>query len=206
MRLSVPAALIAAAALAPSAADAGLGSLPAPVPKAVPRATCHSADKRETGIQGDPGDGSGFRCNLSLVGRYTGDGAALGLAWYGDCAYMSTMYSSDDPDYARLRGTVVIDAADPAHPRETARLQTPGMIQPHESLKVNQARGLLGADQGGPAPAPQVPQEPVALSPGAQFDLYDVRSDCRHPALDASVALPNGSGHEGDFSPDGRTY
>jgi hypothetical protein len=46
----------------------------------------------------------------------------------------------------------------------------------------------------------------VALSPGAQLDVYDVRRDCRHPTLDASVALPNGSGHEGDFSPDGMTY
>jgi LVIVD repeat len=179
-----------------------MGTFPQPAPSA----TCKAGDHPDS-IEGDPGLHGGHNCNLSLVGQYTGDGSTgLGLSWYGPCAYMSTMYSTDDPDYNRLKGVVVIDASNPAHPVETARLQTPAMLQPHESLRVNDARGLLAADQGGPIPAPQLPGEPVAFSPGAAFDLYSVRQGCAHPALDTSVEIPNSSGHEGNFSPDGRTY
>jgi hypothetical protein len=67
------------------------------------------------------------------------------------------------------------------------------MMDPWESLKVNQARGLLAgvfvADVQG----------------GAFFDVYDVKEDCAHPKLLASVAI-NGLGHEGEWSPDGKTY
>jgi hypothetical protein len=184
-------------------------------PAAVPAATCAPGDHPES-IEGDPGLHGGLRCNLSLVGQYVGDGSTgLGLAWYGNCAYMPTMYSTDDPQYAQRRGVAVIDASNPAHPVLTARLQTPAMIQPHESLRANEARGLLAADQGGLVPAsavspglanPQVPASPAPLIPGAGFDVYDVRHNCAHPTLDASVSIPNSSGHEGNFSPDGRTY
>src|SRR5262249_10804145 len=41
----------------------------------------------------------------------------------------------------------------------------------------------------------------------ASFDVYDVKADCTHPALLASIDLPDGSGtHEGMFAPDGKTY
>jgi hypothetical protein len=67
------------------------------------------------------------------------------------------------------------------------------MQSPHESLSLNQTRGLLAADLGN------------AFAYPGWVDLYDVSRDCRHPQLDSS--LPVGVlGHEGAFSPDGRTF
>jgi hypothetical protein len=67
------------------------------------------------------------------------------------------------------------------------------MLSPHESLSLNPTRGLLAADLGNPAYYP------------AWVDIYDLSKDCRHPVLQSS--LPIGLfGHEGAFSPDGRTF
>jgi len=63
-------------------------------------------------------------------------------------------------------------------------LTTGAMIDPWESLKVNQARGLLAGVF-------------VADAQGAAFfDVYDVKDDCAHPKLLATVPV-NGLGHEG---------
>jgi hypothetical protein len=113
---------------------------------------------------------------------------------------MATGYSPTDPDYNKLKGVVVIDVSNPEHPVETARLQTPAMINPWEALKASPVTGLLATGEGGSFPL---------AGPGAAgpiFDVYDVKHDCAHPKLDASVSLPDGRGHEGDFSPDGKTY
>jgi hypothetical protein len=75
----------------------------------------------------------------------------------------------------------------------TDNLLTPAMQSPHESLSLNQKRGLLVADMGYPT-----------FNPGF-VDVYDLTADCRHPTLKAS--LPTGIlGHEGNFSPDGNTF
>ena len=42
-------------------------------------------------------------------------------------------------------GVVVLDMNDPAHPKKTANLTSLAMLSPHESLLLNQQRGLLGA-------------------------------------------------------------
>jgi hypothetical protein len=90
-------------------------------------------------------------------------------------------------------GVAVLDMTDPAHPVQTASLITPAMLSPHESLSLNLRRGLLAADLGNPFTYPGV------------VDIYSVAQDCRHPVLQSS--LPVGVlGHEGTFSPDGRTY
>ncbi|GAC1611859.1 MAG: hypothetical protein NVS3B26_28930 [Mycobacteriales bacterium] len=173
-----------------------------------PKASCGPGSLPETGLQGevpiaDQFSGrsmQGYRCNLELVGRYAANGGAIMMAWQDHCAYMATGYSSTDPDYAQQMGVVVIDAADPRHPVETARLQTPAMINPWEALKDNPRAGLLATGEGGSFPL---------TGPGAAgpvFDVYDVKHDCAHPRLDASASLPDGRGHEGDFAPDGRTY
>ena len=49
-------------------------------------------------------------------------------------------------------GVVVIDVSDPTNPQPTAYLaDTPAALNPHENIKVNQARGLLGlAQSNGP--------------------------------------------------------
>ena len=90
-------------------------------------------------------------------------------------------------------GVWVLDMTNPHKPVHVTTLRTPAMQTPHESLSLNVKRGLLGAVSANPV-----------FYPG-QFDLYDVHTDCRAPALTAS--LPVGVlGHEGSFSPDGMTY
>lgn len=163
----------------------------------VPRAQCGPGSRPETALQGEvtiadreSGRSSeGYACNLELVGNYRGEGAEWQQAWYGHCAYYDTRIFGTQ----KSRGTQVIDVSDPTNPRLSANLTTAAMMDPWESLKVNQDRGLLGgvlvADYQGVA----------------YFDVYDVKEDCAHPRLLASVPV-NGLGHEGDWSPDGKTY
>jgi hypothetical protein len=103
----------------------------------------------------------------------------MSLAWYKDCAYVNA-----------TDGTSVLDVSDPSHPKETAHLNSTGMRNAHESMKVHEARGLLVA---------------YAFL-GTTVDIYDVSKDCRHPELLSSLELPGGNGHAGNFSVDGRTY
>jgi hypothetical protein len=75
----------------------------------------------------------------------------------------------------------------------TATLVTPAMQTPHESLLLNERRGLLAAVMGNAFTAPGV------------IDVYDVNADCRHPVLQSSA--PVGLlGHESGFAPDGKTF
>jgi hypothetical protein len=159
----------------------------------VAKAECGPNDRVETGLQGQTTvaeresglSEQGFNCNLELVGQFQGDGANWQMAWLDDCAYYGT---ANRPQQQR-RGTVVIDASDPRNPQATAVLDTPAMLNPHESLKVNKGRQLLaGVQNNGPG-----------------FAIYDV-SDCAQPVLKASVVLPDSFGHAGNFTPDGLTY
>lgn len=167
----------------------------------VPRAACGPGSRPETGLQGqvplaDRQSGrssSGYSCNLALVGRYGPaegfEGAEWQMAWYDHCAYYDTRLTGRQS----RRGTIVLDVADPARPSYSTNLTSAGLSDPWESLKVNQVRGLLAgvfvADAAG----------------AAFFDVYDVKADCAHPRLLASVPI-NGLGHEGSWAPDGRTY
>lgn len=167
----------------------------------VPRAQCGPDDLAEPGLQGrfatadrlfSAATGQGFSCNLSVKGRYAGDGANWQVAWHDDCAYYDTgVY----PEYAfqpprPSPGTVVIDASNPADPMAAAYLTTTPIMNPHEALKAHAGREMLGAIELG----------------GSGFDLYDV-SDCARPQLLASAVMPpDYIGHEGDFAADGQTY
>ncbi|MDQ1516751.1 MAG: hypothetical protein QOE80_2581 [Actinomycetota bacterium] len=179
---------------------------PGPPPRTVfegplPRAQCGPGSSPETGLQGqvpradrESGRSSqGYSCNLDLVGRYGPsdgfEGAEWQMTWYDHCAYYDTRYLGTQ----QRRGTVVVDVSDPARPRYSTNLTTGAMIDPWESLKVNEARGLLAGVF-------------VADAQGAAFfDVYDVKGDCAHPKLLASVPV-NGLGHEGGWAPDGKTY
>jgi len=86
-----------------------------------------------------------------------------------------------------------MDMHDPTQPVLTDVLRTPAMQSPHESLRLNVKRGLLVADMGYPT-----------WNPGF-VDVYDVTKDCRHPVLDSSTPM-GVLGHEGGFSPDGKTF
>lgn len=134
-----------------------------------------------------------------LVGQYQGEGASWVNPSTGHCAYLSTSFlgalGKQSP------GVQVVDASDPTRPILAGNLMTPAMaIGPWESLKVNEARQLLGAVAVGPIVA------------GAFFDVYDIGRDCTQPTHLNGIAgtpleLPaNLVGHEGNWSPDGKTY
>lgn len=170
-------------------ADCGPGSIPEP------------SDKLQG--QAPPEDSKGYRCNLKLVG-HQGTSASWQLAWYGDCAYYGqdfppvneTYPYGGEPGRQRSFGTVVVDASDPKRPEATGLLMTPAMLQPHESLKANEKRGLLAGVAG---------WSPHGGGP-LFFDVYDVSEECAQPELEASVPVHPGVGHEGGWAPNGKTY
>jgi hypothetical protein len=177
-----------------------LGSLlpPDALAGAVPKADCGPNDRVETGLQGQTtqfertsgASEIAYNCNLELVGQFEGEGASWQFAWFDDCGY----YDTANSPLQQRRGTVVIDASDPAHPQATAILDDAAMLDPWESLKVNKRRKLLGGTKGSGG----VPTD-------RQFAFYDV-SDCAHPKLLSVVDVPDHRGHAGDFAPDGLTY
>ena len=176
-----------------AALPSSLAALPQSFDTVAP-AECGPDDAPETGLQGQvpPQDRytgrslSGYHCNLELVGEFPGEGASWQQASYSHCAY----YDTANRDEQEHRGTVVVDVRDPKEPEATAYLDSPAMLDPWESLKVNHKRGLLaGVENGGPG-----------------FAIYDVSRNCRKPKLLATLVVPGGSGHAGNFTPDGKTY
>ncbi|HWU68549.1 MAG TPA: hypothetical protein VN046_06715 [Stenotrophobium sp.] len=205
----VPCAIIMMAVLVTACSNSGPVSLQ-DSGKAVALAACGPGSLPETGLQGqvplaDRQDGrnlQGYRCNLQLVGQYQGTGASVVSPSFDTCAYMSTSGTLLDPLQAVSAnpGVLVVDATDPAQPVLSANLTGPSMlIGTWESLKVNAPRKLLGGVAVGP------------LVGGGFFDVYDI-SDCAHPVQtnaigNTSLELPdNVLGHEGNWSPDGKTY
>src|SRR6266550_4009118 len=165
--------------------------------KSVPKARCGRPDKTESGLQGQttPDERStgnsqgGYNCNLELVGQFQGEGAFSqdGPAYFDRCAYFATENRSGQ----QHRGVVVVDVSDPSHPVPTTYLDdNPAALNPHETLKVNEARKLLA----------------VAENNGPGFAVYDLSADCRHPALKSSITLPGSQAHMGGWAPDGKTY
>jgi len=173
-----------------------------------PQLACDQQSLPETGAQGrvpkaevDSGRAAkGYRCNTAQVGTF-GDSGGFRVERYVDasghvCAfYDSTLLfpTSASKNAQEGLGVYVLDMTDHAHPVHTASLTTPAMLSPHESLRLNQKRGLLAADMGYPT-----------FNPGF-VDIYDVSRDCRYPTLDSST--PMGIlGHESAFSPDGTVF
>lgn len=201
-------ALAAATVLATTAYAAADGA-DAPV-TATPAAECGPGALPETSIQGrvpqsdyDSGRvASGYTCNTEPVAHQGASGGFKTLRYTdhqgNTCAfYDSTLLVPRDVVSNLLRGeglgVVVLDMNDPARPRRTANLTTPAMLSPHESLLLNQERGLLVAVLGTAATAPGV------------LDVYDISRDCRKPRLLSST--PSALfGHESGLSPDGMTF
>jgi len=194
------------------AANGGRPSDQGPVPLTVPKATCGPNDHPETGLQGQvpaplrAAGFKGFNCNLELIGQSKGDGANWQTTEFRDgharvCAYHGTAFTTANRTHL---GVPVIDITNENNPTPTGYLTSISMLDPWESLKVNQLRKLLAADNahnGGGGP---------------EVDIYDLSGDCRFPQLLASVAVgkADGStgiphpviGHEGSWAPDGLTY
>lgn len=169
---------------------------------ATPRATCGPGDHPEH-VQGQAATGStAFTCNLREIG-HVGPRAWLAFAKYTHCAYYATPGTLESLQPGGYQGpgdgVVVVDGSHPAHPRVTTILTSGAMLYPHEGLRVNDRRGLLAAMSGGVSAADGAYANPF-------FDAYDIAKDCAHPRLLGSTVLPGVSGHEGNFSPDGRTF
>ncbi len=206
-----------------------------PIPLTVPKAVCGPHDNPETALQGQvpaamrAAGFKGFNCNLELLGQSKGDGANWQTTQFkqrGDrddddddddrdgehgnkhtrvCGYHGTASPARSlPGRAQL-GVPVVDLTDPRNPTPTAFLTTSSMLDPWESLKVNERRQLLGADNGQNGGG------------GSEIDIYDLSEDCRFPQLLASAPVGTGAdggivppftpiGHEGSFAPDGLTY
>jgi hypothetical protein len=186
---------------------------------AVTRATCGATDNAETALQGQvpasmrAAGFAGFSCNLQLIGQSEGEGASWQHASFTDqqghrCDYYDTASPVDGTAGRAHLGTVVLDTTDQTRPTPTAYLTTTAMLDPWESLRVQPERQMLIAENG------------TNAAGGSELDVYDLSGDCRHPQLLSSLAtgttangdaaaLPAGqilAGHEGNASPDGRTW
>lgn len=175
------------------------------------KANCGANDRPETALQGQvpaalrANGFIGFSCNLVLLGQMKNDGANWQSAHFYDgartCAYHGSSFATTNRTHL---GVPVVDITSPAAPTTTTFLTTTAMLDPWESLKVNERRKVLAADNGNNGGA------------GPELDIYDISGDCRFPQLLSSVAMtaaPDGipdngsvSGHEGEWAPDGLTY
>jgi hypothetical protein len=178
---------------------------PTPWTGPVPKAECGPGDRMETGLQGQTtlaerlsgASMTAYNCNLELVGQAEGEGSKWQLATFDDCAYYGQWNNFDHP-LTTNPGVVVVDASDPRNPAISGYLTARAMSDPHESLKVNKKRKLLGATKGpgfGPTEATD-----------RQFAFYDISEDCANPKLLSDVDVPGHVGHAGDWAPDGLTY
>ncbi|MDP9141066.1 MAG: hypothetical protein M3O62_09775, partial [Pseudomonadota bacterium] len=176
-----------------------------------PKASCGAGSRPETGLQGrvsqedhDSGRAAeGYTCNTELVGTFgtpnpIGTVGGFKVERYVDksgreCAYYDTtlLYPTNLLDLEA--GVNVLDMSDPTNPVRTARLITPAMLSPHESLVVSQEGGVLAAVLGNPA-----------FYPGA-IDVYDLSEDCRYPVLRSTLGI-GVLGHESGMAPDGKTF
>jgi hypothetical protein len=206
---TTPSILVASVAFAVAACSSGGGD-EGPPPLTVTKAACGAGDKPETGLQGQvpaamrASGFEGFNCNLQLSSQSRNDGASWQTARFQNCLYYDTSIATANRTNL---GVAVMDYSNTAKIAPTAFLTSKSMLDPWESLKVNERRQLLGATQA------------TNGRGGPELDLYDVSADCRFPQLlsstvigtgaDGDLRLPEGQalqGHEGEFAPDGLTY
>lgn len=142
----------------------------------------------------------GYFCNARQVAHF-GESGGYRVERYVDkagneCAFWDStlLWPHNTPEQGpEGPGVYVMDMSDPTNPVHTDTLRTPAMQSPHESVRLNTKRGLLVADMGYPT-----------WQPGF-IDVYSLKEDCRHPVLESSVPI-GVIGHEGGFSPDGKTF
>jgi hypothetical protein len=170
---------------------------------ATPRAQCGAGSHPEPGIQGRVPAGSasnGLSCNVTVLSHEGQSGGFKTLRYIDttgrECAYYDTALLLPLNAFnaaGTSLGVRVLDMTDPEHPIHTDSLTAPPMLSPHESVTLNQRRGLIAAVNGNPATEPGL----VAI--------YDAHADCRHPVLQ-SLAPVARFGHESGFAPDGNTF
>ena len=178
---------------------------------ATPQGQCGPGSRPETGMQGrvsqadhDAGlAAAGFTCNTQMVGSFAPERVIGTIGGFKveryrdkagrDCAFADSTLLFPSNILDMELGVNVFDMSNPTQPVRTARLITPAMLSPHESLVVSQEGGVLAAVLGNPAFGPGI------------VDIYDVSEDCRKPVLKSSTPLGL-FGHESGISPDGKTF
>jgi hypothetical protein len=176
---------------------------PEPPQTATPLGPCSPGDHVQPSIDGRVPAGSatnGLNCNVTLVGHQGTEGGFKVFRYIDpaghECAFYDTTLmfplNAFNPG-AGSEGVAVLDMSNPSHPVQTDTLTALPMLSPHESLNLNEKRGLLAAVNGN-----------LTTEPG-MFAIYDVRSDCRHPQLQAQAPVAR-FGHESGFSSDGKTF
>src|SRR3954465_1228277 len=165
--------------------------------------TCAPGSRPQPGVDGRVPAGAakdGLWCNAKMIGHQGTEGG-FRVYRYTDvhgrvCGYydQTLMFplNAFNPG-AGSEGVAVLDMSNPTHPVKTDDLTTTPMLSPHESLNINQKRGLLAAVNGN-----------LTTEPGF-FSIYDIHEDCRHPVLDANGPYAR-FGHESGFTEDGKTY
>lgn len=152
--------------------------------RAASPAVCGPGDRPEPGVQGQvpravQGEESrkGFWCGMREVGHSDIDnrGGNYGLAWIGDCAYVTTFQSHTPYVEEHPAGVAVIDVADPTKPRLVRTFQTKGSLQAVETITAREAGDRKVLISG--------------TYDGNVIDIYDA-SDCRNPRLMSSYAAP----------------
>lgn len=175
----------------------------------VPAAACGAGSRPLAGEQGrvpasavqSAAAAQGWTCNLTPLGHFASPGGFRVWRYIDSAGHTCAFYDTSlfsPANVASLAagpspGVEVLDMSNPAHPAQTAVLNSLPMELPHESLNLNARRGLLAAEMGNGASLPGL------------MSIYDVSRDCRHPALDATFQAAR-FGHESGFAPDGRTF
>ena len=171
--------------------------------EATPLVKCGPGSHPQPGIDGRVPAGSaanGLNCNATAIAHQGTEGGFKVLRYIDNAGHECAFYDTTllfplnalNPG-AGSSGVAVLDMSDPAHPVQTDTLRELPMLSPHESLTLNQKRGLLAAVNGNPATYP------------GDVAIYSVQNDCRHPVLQ-STGLYARFGHESGFSLDGRTF
>ena len=183
-RKPLAAVLLAATTLALTGCGGSSSSEEEAAPNVVQKASCGAGDSPETALQGQvpaamrQAGFKGFSCNLQLIGQSRNEGGSWQHAFFQDkagnkCSY----YDSSSATAGRTQnGVAVINTTDPAHPVATAFLNTTAMIDPWESLKVNERRQLLGGVNA------------LNGNGGPEIELYDTclgGRDCRFTETEA---------------------
>src|SRR3954447_11781858 len=175
----------------------------APPLAANPRAQCGPGSKPEPDIQGRVPAGSatdGLWCNMTMLSHQGTSGGFKVLRYVDDngheCAFYDTALlfplNAFNLNSSGV-GVAVLDMTDPKHPVQTDTLTQPPMLSPHESVVLNEKRGLIAAVNGNPATYPGL------------VSIYDASKDCRHP-VNTYTGLLAKLGHESGFTDDGKTF
>src|SRR3954462_331244 len=171
--------------------------------EATPLARCGPGSKKQPGVDGRVPAGSAkssLNCNITRISHQGTEGGFKVLRYVDRSRHVCAFYDSTlmlplnalNPGAGSV-GVIVLDMADPRHPRQTDTLTEVPMLSPHESLNLNTRRGLLAAVSGN-----------LSAEPGF-VSIYDVSGDCRHPVLQSTRPVAR-LGHESGFTRDGRTF